>query len=525
MSQLSRRLGCSGLVFLALTGCALATPKTELVLAVQGESPQGYDPILGWGEYGHPLFQSTLLTRDADLKTQPDLAKTWTLSEDRLTWTVTIRGDVRFSDGMPLTAEDVAFTFNEAAKSGGAVDLTALTKATVPNRTTVVMRLKEPRITFIENFFTLGIVPAKTYSESYGRNPIGSGAYKLVRWDRGQQLIVEQNPYYYGKKPAFHKLTFVFTNEDATFAAATAGKLDIAAVPHALANKVPAGMKRVVARTVDNRGLMFPMVPNTGKKTSDGSPIGNDVTADKAIRLAINVAIDRKALVEGVLLGHGSPAYGPADTLPWSNPDDRVKDADPEQAKRILDDAGWKMSFSGVRAKGKLEARFPIVYFSNDTTRQMLAIAVSDMLRPLGIMAEPLGKSNDEVKRISHSNVILFGWGSHNPLEIYDLFDSKLSGVGFYNSGFYSNAKVDAYFESAQSSPSFEKSLEFWRKAQWDGMTGYGVRGDATWAWLVNLDHVYFVNSCLDVGPLQVEPHGHGWPITAGILNWRWTCN
>jgi peptide/nickel transport system substrate-binding protein len=50
------------------------------------------------------------------------------------------------------------------------------------------------------------------------------------------------------------------------------------------------------------------------------------------------------------------------------------------------------------------------------------------------------------------------------------------------------------------------------------------MRGDATWAWLVNLDHVYFVNSCLDVGRLQTEPHGHGWPITAGILNWRWVC-
>jgi peptide/nickel transport system substrate-binding protein len=50
------------------------------------------------------------------------------------------------------------------------------------------------------------------------------------------------------------------------------------------------------------------------------------------------------------------------------------------------------------------------------------------------------------------------------------------------------------------------------------------MRGDAAWAWLVNLDHVYFVDSCLNTGRLQVEPHGHGWPITAGILNWRWTC-
>jgi peptide/nickel transport system substrate-binding protein len=249
-------------------GTATAAPKTELLLAVQGESSQGYDPILGWGEYGHPLFQSTLLTRDADLKTQPDLATSWVLSEDRLTWTITIRSDVSFTDGSPLTAEDVAFTFNEAAKAGG-VDLTALASAMATGSTTVVMRLKEPRITFVENFHTLGIVPIRVYGPDYARNPVGSGAYKFVRWDEGQQLIVEANPLFYGPKPAFQRLTFLFTGEDTSFAAATAGKLDIAAVPHALADKLPAGMTRVVAKTVDNRGLMFPQQPSTGKTNLD----------------------------------------------------------------------------------------------------------------------------------------------------------------------------------------------------------------------------------------------------------------
>jgi peptide/nickel transport system substrate-binding protein len=235
---------------------AAAAPKTELLLAVQGESSQGYDPILGWGQYGHPLFQSTLLTRDADLKTQPDLATSWVLSEDRLTWTITIRSDVGFTDGSPLTAEDVAFTFNEAAKAG-AVDLTSLASAMATGPTTVVMQLKEPRITFVEYFHTLGIVPIRVYGPDYARNPVGSGPYKFVRWDEGQQLAVEANPAFYGPKPAFQRLTFLFPGEDASFAAATAGKLDIAAVPHAVADKLPAGMKRVVARTVDNRGLMF----------------------------------------------------------------------------------------------------------------------------------------------------------------------------------------------------------------------------------------------------------------------------
>ncbi|HLH97986.1 MAG TPA: ABC transporter substrate-binding protein [Xanthobacteraceae bacterium] len=525
MSQeLLSRIALAAFV-LSAPAIAQAASKSELVLAVQGESEQGYDPTLGWGEYGHPLFQSTLLTRGADLQTQPDLAKSWTLSDDRLTWTVQIRDDARFSDGSALTAADVAFTFNQAAKSGGAVDLTALDRATADGASTVVLRLKEPRITFAESFYTLGIVPQKGYGPNYGRQPIGSGPYRLVRWDRGQQLLVDANPFFYGAKPAFTKLTFLFTGEDTTFAAASAGKLDVAAVPAALAERVPSGMKRVVARTVDNRGLVFPMLPNTGRKTPNGAAIGNDVTADKAIRLAINIAIDRRALVSGVLLGHGTPAYGPADTLPWSNPEDRLPDADPARAAQILDDAGWKMSAAGVRTKGGREARFSVLYFADDSTRQMLALAVAEMLRPLGIVLEPLGKSREEVARLRHANVVLYGWGSHNPLEVYELYDSKLAGTESYNTGFYANPKVDAYFAAAQNAPSFEASLPYWRDAEWDGETGYGVRGDAAWAWLVNLEHVYFVNACIDVGRVQVEPHGHGWPITAGILNWRWTCN
>ena len=222
---------------------AFAAPKTELILAIQGEPDHGYDPTLGWGEYGHPLFQLTLLTRDADLATQPDLARTWALSDDLRTWTVTIRGDVKFSNGTPLTASDVAFTFLQAAKSGGVADLSVLDEAKAVDAATVVFRLKEPRITFEEAFFTLGIVPERDYSGSYARNPIGSGPYRLVQWDHGQQIIVEENPFFYGPKSAFHKLTFLFTGEDTSFAAARAGKLDVVAVPPSLADKVPTNMK------------------------------------------------------------------------------------------------------------------------------------------------------------------------------------------------------------------------------------------------------------------------------------------
>jgi len=62
---------------------------------------------------------------------------------------------------------------------------------------------------------------------------------------------------------------------------------------------------------------------------------------------------------------------------------------------------------------------------------------------------------------------------------------------------------------------------ELWQKAQWDGQTGFSTLGDAPWAWLVNIDHIYLVSDELDIGQSRTEPHGHGWPITANITEWH----
>lgn len=505
-----------------LCGSAQAAPKTSLVLAIGGEPEGGYDPLLGWGRYGHPLFQSTLLSRDAALATQPDLATAWTLSDDRLTWTITLRSDARFSDGTPVTAEDVAFTFTEGAKAGGALDLTVLDSATAIDDATVSIRLKQPWITFTENFYALGIVPAARYGEGYARDPIGSGPYRLVSWTEGEQLIVEANPNYYGPAPLFSRLTFLFTDEDTSLAAAQAGQVDMVAVPAALADMAPSGFRQVVVDSVDNRGITFPIAsPGTN---AQGEAIGNAVTSDLAIRQAINLGVDRAALVDVALLGHGTPAYGPADGLPWSNSDAAVV-YDLPAAQALLDAAGWAVGPDGVREKDGVSAAFAINYPASDSTRQMLATTLAELLKPLGIAATATGASWDHIDRIMHAEPVMFGWGSHTPLEVYSLYESGYGGVEYYNVGYFANATVDAHFARAQSAPTLEASYADWQRAEWDGTTGFGPKGEAGWAWLVNLDHIYYVNECLDIGATQTEPHGHGWPITALIQNWTWVCD
>lgn len=500
----------------------------SLTLALGEENTEGFDPTLGWGRYGNPLFQSTLLKLDADLKIVPDLAEKWELDASRLNWIVRIRSGVVFSDGSPLTAEDVAYTFNTAAAAGGMVDLSNLDKAEAADESTVRFRLKQPDILFMQQLVSLGIVPAKTHGLGYGRQPVGSGPYKLVRWDEGQQMIVEVNERYYGPQPSIKRLIFLFSDEDAALAAGKAGLAQVVGVPSNLARQEIAGMKLHVVKSVDNRGLLFPMLPDTGRKTPRGLKVGNNVTADPAIRKAVNYAVNRQVLVDGVLDGYGRPAFGVADDLPWDNPAIRFQDNDAEKARQILEEAGWTdADGDGVREKGGLKAQFTILYNAKDSLRQGLAVAAADMLKPVGIKADVRGENWDRIKNeLAHADVVVFGFGDHSPLELHKLHHTNPEPDPMYwNAGFYSNPAVDAYLDQARAAASMEEAVPLWLKAQWDGQTGFAVHGDAAWAWLVNLDHTYFISNCLDVGKSQMEPHGHGWPITANINEWRWICD
>lgn len=496
--------------------------KEELVLAIGGEPEDGFDPTTGWGMYGSPLFQSTLLKFDKDFKVENDLAENYTVSEDGLLYTVEIREDVKFSDGEALTVEDVVFTFQTAKNSASVVDLSNLEKIAAVDGQTVEFTLKQPDSSFITRLTTMGIVPEHAYDNLYNENPIGSGPYKLLQWNKGQQLIVEINPYYYGARPEFKRLTFLFLEEAAAFAAAKAGEVDVVAIAPSYANQSVTGMRLVELASVDNRGISFPFV-KSGENKENGNPIGNDVTADETIRKAIDMGINRQALVEGVLNGFGTPAYSVADGLPWWNPDTKIQDNQTEEAAEMLEEAGWKENGQGIREKAGLKAEFTLLYPAGDEVRQSLSIAAADQLKNLGIKVTPKGESWNELERLMHSNAVMMGWGSHDPLEMFNIYSSETRGEGFYNTNFYSNPAADDYMEKAMRATTQEEANSYWQKAQWDGQTGFSSKGDTPWVWLVNLEHLYLVNNYLDIGDQKLHPHGHGWPITDSIAQWRWT--
>ena len=162
--------------------------RDELILAVGSEPETGFDPTTGWGRYGSPLFQSTLFKRDSNLEMKNDLAVNYSTSDNGLEWIVELRKDVTFSDWVPLTADDVTYTFETARASGSIVDLTNLAKAEALDSHTVKFSLNQPDSTFIHSLAVTGIVPKHAHSNKYFENPRGSGPYQIIQWNKGEGI-------------------------------------------------------------------------------------------------------------------------------------------------------------------------------------------------------------------------------------------------------------------------------------------------------------------------------------------------
>ena len=504
-----------------ITGCAsggtaTTTPAAEhpadevvVVMGPTSEPEAGFDPAFGWGAGEHvhePLIQSTLTVTNADLTIGYDLATGMSVSDDGLTWTVTIRDDVSFTDGEPLTAEDVAFTYNTVKATSSVNDFTMLDSAEAADDTTVVFHMTTPYSIWPYTMAIVGIVPEHAYdSATYGSNPIGSGRYTLVQWDRGEQIILEANPDYYGEAPKMKKVTILFMEEDAAFLAVQAGQADLAYTSAVYADQSPAGYSLLSCESVDNRGINLP---------TEGSP----VTADLAVRRAINIGVDREEMIRNVLNGYGTPAYSVCDKLPWYNPASQVA-YDPEEAVRLLEEAGWVLGDDGVRVKDGVRAELNILYSTGDSVRQALAADLSNQLAELGIACTTEGVGWDTAYDRALTTPLVWGWGAHTPMELYNIYHTMPdTGTALYSP--YANPTVDSYMDQALRCADLEDSYELWQKAQWDGTTGVTQDGDIPWVWLVNIDHLYWVRDGLQVAEQKIHPHGHGWSIVNNVDQW-----
>ncbi len=523
----------AGLI-VSLSGCGKKTvqnDKTSLVVAVTEEPPAGFNPATKWPWSGDPLFQNMLYKYDENGKVVEDFATGCKISDNNTVYTITVRNDAICSDGEKLTAKDVAFSYNIIAQSSTWVDYSFFDNAEAIDDTTLKITLKKPNSLFKHTMAMTAIIPEHVYNkETYGQNPIGAGPFVMKQWDKGEKMILEANPYYYGKKPAVNQITFLFVNTDTALALAQRGEVDVARLSVNLGDKNVKGYNKKIVNAKDSLAIYMPSIM-FGAMEKDGVKLGNDVTGDVAIRKACAVVLDRNAMVQSVVGGYGEPLYTLFAGTEYGTTEVSYSDNDKEKAIQILEEAGWKDSDGdGIREKNGVKAQFTLYSVPQDQTyspRQGVCLAMQQQLKEIGIQLDIVFKQFAEVtkEKLLYQQCYMTGMGGDNPLDVYTGFHSSMFFNGSYNPSLYNNPKVDEYIDLAMSASSEEEAMNYLKLAQWDGETGTDFYGDCVWLPILRVQHVFLVREGVHFPAEDVRPAPHRggtWTITEQISNWGW---
>ncbi|WP_431046660.1 ABC transporter substrate-binding protein [Streptomyces sp. P1-3] len=475
-----------------------------LVVGIANE-PETLNPLLGYGKDGNSKIFDGLLRHDADMKLAPALAAALPeVGDHGRTYTFTLRDGVRFSDGKPLTARDVVFTYrtilDKKTNNPSKGELDAVEKVTAKGDDTVVFSLKYPYAAFAERT-VLPVVPehvAGGQDVNTGRfntQPVGTGPYTLVNWSKGEKITLKANPGYWGGPPKVKKLTMaIIKDDDIRATRLRSGDLDGAILPPNLAKtfKSDEDRRTIAAKTADYRAVTL--------------PTENRVTGDRAIRRALDVAVDRTTMVDAILEGAGKEAYGPVPIdSPWFTKGTERRH-DLAKAKRILDEAGWRPGEDGVREKDGHRAAFTLWYPSGDKLRQEHALAYAGDAKKAGIRVTVQSGTWEVIEpRMKHDAVLAGGGNPADPdFDLYNLLHSSLAGDGFNNMARYRNPDVDkALDEARRSADTGDRRLAY-------DQVQRELADDPGYTFLTHIDHVYVIRDAWDGFSTQVEPHDHG---------------
>ncbi|WP_086562251.1 ABC transporter substrate-binding protein [Streptomyces africanus] len=475
-----------------------------VVIGITAE-PATLNPLLGYGKDGNSKIFDGLIARDADLKLRPALAKALPeISNAGRTYTYTLRKGVRFSDGEQLTSADVVFTYrtildsrtNNASRS----ELDAIKEVRADGDDKVVFTLKYPYAPFAGRT-VLPVVPEHIAGKqdpntgSFNTKPIGTGPYVLADWRKGEKLIFKANPHYWGGVPKVKTVTMAIVEDDDVRATRLrSGDLDGAILPPNLAATFRNDKDK---KTYDAKSYDFRTVT---------LPAANKVTGDRAIRQALDAAVDRRAMVDKILDGAGRPAYGP---LPVDDPwfaKGLERSQDLGKARRILNQAGWTPGADGIRVKDGRRASFTLLFPAGDKVRQDHALAYASDAGKAGIDVRVGSATWEVIEPRMHRDAVLAGFGSNGDPDfgLYTLLHSSVAGDGFNNMAHYHDATVDKALDTGRRSrdPDERKAAYITLQREVVANPGY--------TFLTHIDHVYLLADRWEGLTTQIEPHEHG---------------
>ena len=316
----------------ALTGCGGGSDQNDGNTLVYGSGDYtAINPALyEHGEINLLLFAG-LTAHDENNSVVPGLAESWTFDESTDTYKFTLREGLTFHDGEPVTAEDVKFTIESIMDpdngSENASNFEDVKSIKVIDDTHVDIQLDAPNVAMLD-YLTIGILPEHLLKDEdmttsdFNQNPVGAGPYKLVSWEMGQSITMEKFENYYQGAPKIDRVIFkIVEDTDARALQLESGELNFAQItPKAEGNFTDNEDFRVYSMTTaDYRGIMY--------------NFNNDLWADnRELPAILSYAIDRQAIIDSVLLGHGQVAYSPLQAGPYNNPDIEKYEYDPDKA-------------------------------------------------------------------------------------------------------------------------------------------------------------------------------------------------
>lgn len=492
MKKLLTLILCLAMVLTVFVGCS-STPATEEGASASGDAAQGeaadseYKDTLVYAlntdvqsldpqiqndttsEQVVKMLYNTLLKFEDDGTVVGDLAESWSVSEDKLTWTFNLKQGVKFHNGKELTSADVKATFDRAlnAEAGGLRTteiIKMFTAVEAPDPYTVTITTDGPYgpMESLMCNMSLGIMDAD-YIEQYGldlgtsvEGENGTGPFKVVSWERDQEIVVERFDDYFGTPAKLKTVVYTVIPEAASrVIALETGEVDVIDKP------TDEDLARLEADTENFTVLRKPTISQRLFRFGCNDPI----ISNTKVRQAIVYAIDRQAIIDALFTGSGYPSTAPLAPVTFGYSDLGEIEQDLELAKSLLAEAGYPDGFDTK-----------IITTERYQNGIELAEIISQQLAEIGINAEievwewsALSASWNGITADEFDQPI-FIMGAGPSMRDADgglrgLYTTSETGLNDRNYGFYSNAEVDALIEQGMQETDQQKRVEIYKEA------------------------------------------------------------
>ncbi len=479
MKKRSRILQALIVVALLLTACGGQTPNTDAVTLRVGwlGFPDTLNPAYAFLTEAYSMFDlvySTLAVESTSGDYVAGLAAEWSVSDDGLIWTFKLREGVKWHNGEPLTAEQIAWNINAfinntdgwVTNSGyiiGFIEAKVVDSTTLQIVTEYPISNMDYRVSFLyivyppdfESFTT-----PEDLQNFTNFSPVGSGAFKITTLDKDQRVIVlEPNPDFYGGAAKVDQIIYqTFDNSDALVQALKVGDIDLAVEVPDSAFTAVTGFANVQAVSLPGRNITE-LIVNSAPADRDPAPNRNPAITDPAVRLAIETAINKQDLVDVVLQGNGVPGVS---IIPptlgggfWFNSDIQPVQFSISESNRILDEAGYVRGSDGIREKDGVRLEFRLQFPSDQPSYPRTADMIAGWLNEVGIKASPESVDPDTLVAITNPqadyDLVIWGWGSDpDPDFMLSVMTSDQYIEGGWSDSGYSNSAYDQMYLDQQ---------------------------------------------------------------------------